>query len=649
MNPDTASTIPHGRAAPPPEARMLRAGPLTALYDPSSGFLRRIRLGSREVLRGIYAAVRDENWNTVPGIVTGGGVVETVDAFTIQFRCAHRAGNVAFEWAGSITGGEDGRIEYTLEGEAKSDFLKNRVGFCVLHPVVECAGARAVQRRADGASLECRFPERIEPQIIGQSPFRDLVAMAHEVEPGVWAELTFEGELFEMEDQRNWSDASFKTYCTPLALPFPVEMKAGTVVRQRVVLTLRGETEGTPPPPRSTATPVNPMERTWRGIIDLDWDTTPKGLLPLPKLGFGMPDDGEDLDRGSLEKLRRLRPSHLRVDLKLDRRRWRSDLEFAMVEAGRVGCALEIAAHLPGLPAGELEALAEMLRGSTTPVARVLVFRGRGLPATADLMAAARVALGGIKTQIGTGGDANFCELNREHALGTLPREGVDFLGWSMNPQVHARDSISVMESLESIGEMVGTARGWGMGPCVVSPITLRPRFNPVATKPGAEEEQPPADDRQMSLFGMAWTMGCLVELVAAGVAGATFYETTGRRGLMESGGAVYPLYHCFSACAGFPSCRLTTRDPRREVAALMLAKADGIQRLVVANLSSAPRVIGLPTAAGRGIWRRLEEANESEFRRVPDRLLTQPGLTLLLGKPVVVLEPLGLGILDLV
>ena len=29
------------------------------------------------------------------------------------------------------------------------------------------------------------------------------------------------GDVFEMEDQRNWSDASFKTYSRPLALPFP--------------------------------------------------------------------------------------------------------------------------------------------------------------------------------------------------------------------------------------------------------------------------------------------------------------------------------------------------------------------------------------------------------------------------------------------
>ena len=38
--------------------------------------------------------------------------------------------------------------------------------------------------------------------------------------------FAFEGELFELEDQRNWTDASFKTYPTPVALSDPRPMTA---------------------------------------------------------------------------------------------------------------------------------------------------------------------------------------------------------------------------------------------------------------------------------------------------------------------------------------------------------------------------------------------------------------------------------------
>ena len=81
-----------------------------------------------------------------------------------------------------------------------------------------------------------RFIEKAQPVL----PFAEMQAMRHEVEPGVWAEVRFAGDIFEMEDQRNWTDASYKTFCTPLRLPFPVEIQAGTRVEQSITLKLVG-------------------------------------------------------------------------------------------------------------------------------------------------------------------------------------------------------------------------------------------------------------------------------------------------------------------------------------------------------------------------------------------------------------------------
>jgi hypothetical protein len=36
----------------------LRAGPLEMVFDSTSGFLRHIRTGEREVMRGVFGAVR---------------------------------------------------------------------------------------------------------------------------------------------------------------------------------------------------------------------------------------------------------------------------------------------------------------------------------------------------------------------------------------------------------------------------------------------------------------------------------------------------------------------------------------------------------------------------------------------------------------
>lgn len=39
-----------------------------------------------------------------------------------------------------------------------------------------------------------------------------------------------------MEDQRNWTDASYKTFCTPLHLPYPVRVRKGVRIDQAVEL-----------------------------------------------------------------------------------------------------------------------------------------------------------------------------------------------------------------------------------------------------------------------------------------------------------------------------------------------------------------------------------------------------------------------------
>ena len=71
----------------------------------------------------------------------------------------------------------------------------------------------------------------------------NLRSLSHEVLPGLTATVCMEGDTFETEDHRNWTDASYKTYCTPLGKPFPAEVKKGTRIRQAVTLTLSGATD----------------------------------------------------------------------------------------------------------------------------------------------------------------------------------------------------------------------------------------------------------------------------------------------------------------------------------------------------------------------------------------------------------------------
>ena len=70
-------------------------------------------------------------------------------------------------------------------------------------------------------------------------PFKDIRAIQHRVTAGITARCVLNGDVFEMEDQRNWSDASYKTYVRPLSLPWPYVMEQGVTNRQSVELTIK--------------------------------------------------------------------------------------------------------------------------------------------------------------------------------------------------------------------------------------------------------------------------------------------------------------------------------------------------------------------------------------------------------------------------
>jgi hypothetical protein len=572
----------------------LRAGPLEMLFDPADGFLRRIRLGDREVLRGIYGAVRDHNWGTVPADLHLKSSRIGADSFRLEFICAHWHGDVGFLWRGLVTGGADGTLVYEFDGEAEATFRRNRIGLCILHPGRECAGAPARQFRVDGSERAGRFPELIEPQIFGRSSFQDLRAVHHEVRPGVWAHVDLDGGVFETEDQRNWTDASFKSYSPPLLEPFPVTVRTGDRFHQKVTVRLAGEIPAVPAPafaPPVLAIPESPSVR-------------------LPSLGVGMATHGGTLDAAEIGRLRDLRLAHIRVDVHTGAADARELLARALDEAVRLDVRLELALHLPPSGDGAFPALLPLLEQDRGRLARVLTLR-EGEPATqAGTLASVRRHLGGLGAPIGSGSDRNFCELNRERALDSLALDRSDFVFWPINPQVHARDNRSVMETLEAQPETVGTARAFaGARPLVVSPVTLRQRFNPVATgaeiPPPAGELPSAVDARQLSQFAAAWLVGSIAALAGAGVESATYFETTGWRGVMERTqgsarpdlfpsrpGEVFPVYRVLADLAGFRQAAVVATESVEGIVAVALFSPSRRERILVANLACETRQV---------------------------------------------------------
>ena len=84
-----------------------------------AGDLRYAKLGEREVIRRIYAAVRDRNWGTILGQLENLKLDVREDSFQIAYDSDHKEQEIHFVWHGEITGAADGTIRFTFDGEAK--------------------------------------------------------------------------------------------------------------------------------------------------------------------------------------------------------------------------------------------------------------------------------------------------------------------------------------------------------------------------------------------------------------------------------------------------------------------------------------------------------------------------------------------------
>jgi D-apionolactonase len=601
-------TCYYGSAEPLPPRRPLRAGPLTLEYE--AGDLRYVRLGGREVIRRWYSAVRDQNWDTVPARLVGEEIEAGPDHFRVEYRAEHRQGDIDFAWNGSIAGAPDGTIIFRMDGVARSTFLRNRIGFCLLHPIRECADARCRFELGDGTSGEGLFPRFIAPH----NPFHELRTFAHEVAPGVWAELRFEGDLFETEDQRNWTDASFKTFCTPLRMPFPATVEAGTRVTQTVSLRLLGLG---PPLPAEAAS-------------DPSLTVCPEVAGGLPAIGLGTTADGPPLTRAELDRLRLLRPAHLRVDLELWAANYAHRLRREATHAAEVGVPLEVAVTVSDAAAEELAGFVRALREIQPPVCRWLIFHKKEWSTTEPWIRLARAALAEYAPAVSmfSGTPLNFTELNRARP----PVPLLDGVCYSAQPQEHASDNASIVEACAALRDTVESARQFcGTLPLAVTPITLRKRTNPYATGPALPvppgQLPPQVDPRQMSLFGAGWTLGTLKYLAESGVASVTYFQTTGWRGVMETEqgcplpdkfpsqpGMVFPLYHVLADANEYAGAAVHLSDSAKPLVCDGLTlSAGGRLGILLANLTDSPQNV---TVGGMQDHVRIRILDERTFEQ---------------------------------
>ncbi len=564
----------------------LRAGPVSMAFDPDTILLRYIKVGEHEMLRAISAPVRDQNWATVGPKLSNLKVVNQTDHFELTFDVRCKEADIDFRWKGSITGSNQGVIEYAFDGEADSAFKRNRIGFCILHGP-SAAGKPWVIETADGKSSEGQFPSLISPN----QPAKNLKAITHEVAPGLRARVEMEGDIFEMEDQRNWTDASFKTYCTPLSIPYPVELAKGTKVTQKIRISLVGK-------------PDDPKPATNAGTVL----TLTSRESDLPKLGLQISGEVSDLTDLQIKRLKALNLDHLRVDLVLSDPSFVAQLRRATEQARELGVSLQVGLNFGAAP--DFAALLKEVQNLKPPVSWWLVIGVDG----AQLKRTAKELTSVGEGKIGMTENTNFVELNR----GRPDTKVAHAIGFAINPQVHSFDNLSMIETVSMHAVTVNSARAFAAErPLVIGPITLRPQLINGKVQPGGP---PPGrfpiylDERQGTPFAAAWTLGSLKFLSDSGAHSATYFETVGWNGIMDAddvksrpagwpskSGELFPTYHLLSALGEFTGAKSRILDSSDPLAAAgILLKKGNKTLLLVGNLTNKPQSITLAGFSGK-------------------------------------------------
>jgi hypothetical protein len=533
-----------------------------------SGYFGPVSSAGRQVLQRIFVTVRDREWREIVPQKWECEVHDEDRRATITAR--HTSQSLDFEWNGELqfSPNEQG-LEFSIRGKALRDMEVCRLGLVILHPLPFMIGAQ-VHALGPGGEQSFMVEKEIYPQRIVDrlptamtEPFTQL--RIERTDFGV-LELNFEGELFEMEDQRNWGDASFKTYCNPLRMGYPRSIAEGTTIAQRVqVLFTPAKARSRAATSRVPGTAPEWVSRVVAGrfpAIGREWVVESHKLSPARAMW-----------------------DHVHVDIPSNGRV--HGLAEVLTEPAGTQFQLGI-----GIESGNgfSSDLVEILSSLTAGISRVLLFGpGVGLPSTRDvnsfrdiLRQASRTAVPVLAATRG-----HYVELNR----GLPYRAPVSGVAFPLTGTVHNDDAGAIGENVLTIRDMAHTARHlFGRDDVVVTPLALNyPRREP--------QEFP-----QKILA--PWLAATLIHAAIGEVTAITLGKDVLSALAEVRAGYTRDFLEDLTQCAGAHVDLLDTAVSQGLHAAMLTTPQQG-RRILAANVAAHSRVlslagVGVPSGPGR-------------------------------------------------
>jgi hypothetical protein len=566
-------------------------------FEQSENATRAIAWNGVEVVRAVDHPIRDKDWGTSPTLTIA--TSQDIDESSFRLTRDFETGDASVAGHFEMNASSDGKLSFSLRLSINRDTQLCRAGFTLLHPIDGLAGEAVSFQRPNGERSETRFPDTISPA----EPATNFVAMRYKVHR-VSADINMEGGVFDMEDQRNWSDASYKTYIQTASFPAPYFATKGEIVEQKVTLCLSGIAVSRLSP---ATTPSLHFDR--QANVDL-----------FPELAFAAdPNWGTAIGPPSLSSLRRVVRLDLRrpVDLasfdfvKSERPAAPFDLELVVSDQGH-GLEKEMADFAAAL--AKLGATPDHV--IALPAAYLKSYQSKGpWPSGASPMDAVRSARQTFPSaKIGGGVLTNFTELNR-----CRPNiEEIDYLTHGSSAIVHAADDVSVFQTLEALPDIFRSSRRIASGRAYrLGLISIGMRRNPYGEglTPGKElarQTKRSFDPRAGALFGAAWLVGVAAATKSSGAELVTLASLGGPFAVADAH-RLTPSYHVLTWLARMQGERRYNPTPGDKLLHVVAVEAGADLIAIVANGSAAHTKLACPGTGRIAILDARSVADASE------------------------------------
>jgi D-apionolactonase len=481
--------------------------------------IRNIRFEGVQLIDLLYTALRPLDWSTLKADeysadvqIIGNDCVITVNEVF--------AGALSAQAKITISNNNTFSVDYELKG--LTEYQVSRWGVCFCLNTADWMRASVVSSGNTYSLAQDISPQRVVDGVI-QGLFPASNEM-HFIAPDKRnLKVVSTGKVLEAEDQRNWTDNTYKIYSGSLSEPFPFLTSAGSIWKQSVNFEV-----GVPESVNTDATKILVKE-----------------IEALPSIGLQFNHDSlltpDDLEKAFVL----LEIDHLRINEEA-----LTSQKIATTAAN--GLILE-AALLSSSKGDALKAEVLQLSERVPAGSRLLVQReGRQVVDAADLPKNSS-----LNSYI-PGSDAFLVDLQSDqYNFGNS-------VSYSMAPTVHSFDTETIFKTLFTQQESINFAQKYIAPQVFISPITFSMRGNPHSGH--SRDQRLVYAEPEMALHirtieGAAWTLGSIHSLASAGAFSGSWHELFGEYGVIysESGSIKFtPTFHAIAALGAHHAHQIT-------------------------------------------------------------------------------------------